>query len=104
VAPPDTQPLIDSTLQWKKIEDEEIARHRQLVDVAIFDNDPIKNAESKSKYTSALDRHQNVADQYANAIVNWAQRIGAFDPEYVDQTLDRMIQIYLDMQTARGDR
>ena len=102
VAPPDTQPIVDSTLQWKKMEDEEIMRHKQLLSVAKFHEDPVKNAEAKAAYASALDRHQRIADQYAGALVSWAQRIGAFDPAYADQTLDKMIDIYLKLKAAEG--
>ena len=97
---PDTQPVIEATLEWKKMEDEEIARHRQLLSVARFDDDPIKNVQMLAQYQAALGTHERAADQYATSIVNWAQRVGQFDPDYANKTLDQMIQIYLQIKEA----
>jgi len=96
---PDTQPVIDSVLEWKKAEDEELNKHKQLLSVAKFDNDPVKNATAKATYMAAIDRHARIADQFANAIVNWSQRVGAFNDVYANQTLDRMIDIYIRLKT-----
>ena len=91
---PDAQPLIDSTLAWKKMEDEEMVRHRQLLSVAKFDTDPVKNAEAKKAYSDALDVHAKTADGYAEATINWAKSVGEFNIAYINKTLDQMIAIY----------
>lgn len=103
VTPPNTQSIIDSTLEWKRIEDEELTRHAQLASVAKFSEDPVENAASKAKYMTALERHGRMSDQFANALVNWAQRVGKFDPEYADKTLDRMIDLYLKIREKEGN-
>lgn len=101
---PDTQPVIDGALEWKKAEDEELERHKQLASVAKFDEDPVKNAEAKARYGAALDRHARIVDNYANAIISWAQRVGEFDEDYANKTLDQMVNLYLQLREAERNR
>lgn len=97
---PDTQPVIEGILEWKKAEDQELNRHRQLANVAKFDSDPVKNAESKASYISAIEMHSRIADGYANALINWAQRVGKFDSNYANLTLDQMLDYYIKIRTV----
>ena len=95
---PDTQPVIDGVLEWKKMEDAELQKHRDLAAVAKFSEDPVLNAEHKGSYRALIDSHANAADAFANALVTWAQRVGQFDEAYANRTLDQMIQIYLELK------
>lgn len=95
---PDTQPVINGVLEWKKMEDAELEKHRQLAAVAKFSEDPVANAEAKGAYRALIDSHGNAADAFANSLVTWAQRVGQFDEAYANRTLDQMIQIYLELK------
>ena len=95
---PNTQPVLDGVLEWKKIEDAELEKHRQLAKVAKFSEDPVQNAEHKASYRALIDTHAMAANAFANTLVTWAQRVGQFDEEYANRTLDQMIQIYLEIK------
>lgn len=84
------------------MEDDELVKHKQLLSVAKFDKDPVKNAEAKAQYTAAIERHARIADQLSAAIISWAQRVGKFDQQYADQTLDSMIALYLQLKKEHG--
>tara|TARA_R110002096_G_scaffold388802_3_gene583129 strand:+ start:437 stop:784 length:348 start_codon:yes stop_codon:yes gene_type:complete len=95
---PNTQPVIEGVLEWKKLEDAELQKHRDLAAVAKFSEDPVKNADSKAAYRALIDRHGNTVDAFANTLVTWAQRVGQFDEAYANRTLDQMITIYLELR------
>jgi len=92
---PDTQPVIDGVLEWKKLEDAELQKHRDIAGVAKFSEDLVQNAEYKAAYQSLIDKHGRVVDGISNALINWAQRVGEFDETYANKTLDQMIDVYL---------
>ena len=100
---PDTQPVIEGVLEWKRIENEQLKRHRQLVSVAVFDtDDATKNAESKAKYEFALSMHEQHTNAHAQAVIDWCKKVGQFDPEYANKTLDQMLAIYVKMKELEG--
>lgn len=98
---PDTQPVIDGVLEWKKMEDAELQKHRDLASVAKFNEDPVINAENRAAYRALIDSHAMAANAFANSLVTWAQRVGQFDEAYANRTLDQMIQIYLEIKEAK---
>lgn len=102
---PDTQPVIDGVLEWKRIENEQLMRHRQLVSVAVFDEaDQVKNAESRARYEFALNMHEQHSNAHAQALIDWCKKVGQFDPEYANKTLDQMLAIYVKMKEINGGK
>lgn len=102
---PDTQPVIDGILEWKRIENEQLTRHRQLLSVAVFDEtDAVKNLESKARYEFALATHEQYANAHATALINWCRKVGEFDPEYANKTLDQMLAIYIQIRNLEKDK
>ncbi len=100
--PPDTQPLIKAAVELKRLEDAGLEKHRELARVARFYVDVEKNAEASAQYAVALERHAETHDKLVQAIIDWAQRVGQFDPNLANKTLDQVVDAYLRIETARS--
>lgn len=93
-AVPDTQPVIDGVMEWKRIEDAELAKHRTLATAAKFSNDPEQQTAMMAQYLSLLNKHQETSDRFATKIADWARTVGQFDPAYADKKIAEMLQMY----------
>jgi hypothetical protein len=100
---PDTQPVIDSVMEWKRIEDAELAKHRSLAMVAKFSNDPAEQLEMSSNYMLLLNKHSAVSDEFATSLVDWARKVGQYDPAYAEKTVDQMLDVYIKIKEAIGN-
>ena len=97
---PDTQPVIDSVMEWKRIEDAELAKHRSLAMVTKFSNDPAEQLQMSASYMLLLNKHSTVSDEFATALVDWARKVGQYDPAYAEKTVDQMLDAYIKIKEA----
>lgn len=98
-----TQPVIDSVMEWKRIEDAELAKHRQLASVAKFSENPEEQSQMMDAYLTLLNQHQAASDQFATALADWARKVGQYDPAYADKKVDEMLDIYIRIKEALED-
>ena len=92
---PDTQPVIDSVMEWKRIEDAELAKHRSLAMVTKFSDDPDDQLQMSANYMSLLSKHSAVSDQFATALADWARKVGKYDQAYAEKTVSQMLDVYI---------
>ena len=81
-------------MEWKRIEDAELAKHRTLASVAKFSNDPEEQTQMMGQYLSLLNQHQSASDKFATTIADWARKVGQFDPAYADKKIGEMLKLY----------
>lgn len=91
---PDTQPVIDTVIEWKRIEDSELGKHRELALAAKFSDDAGEQERLSAQYLALIDKHKQASDEFAMKLIDWSRKVGSFDSAYADGQIDKLIEVY----------
>lgn len=91
---PDTQPFIEGLVEWRDLEDKEHEKHMIMVQNATFSDNELENQQMRNDYMNILRDHRIYTNNIANMLISGLQRIGQFDENYANKTLDQMIELY----------